>query len=112
MRWALLWASENRTLRRRLPRYRFVKRAVRKFMPGETLDDAIGAARALAAHGISATFTELGEGVTTAAEVEHVVADYLGAIDRIASEGLDVEISVKLTHLGLDLDPELAFRGV
>src|SRR5262245_62463854 len=99
MRWALLWASENRTLRRRLPRYRFVKRAVRKFMPGETLDDAIGAARALAAHGISATFTELGEGVTTAAEVEHVVAEYLGASDSIASGGRDLRTSAKLPPL-------------
>jgi proline dehydrogenase len=112
MRRALLWASENTTLREQLPRYRFVKRAVRKFMPGETLDDAIRAARGLASRGIAATFTELGEGVMTSEEADQVVADYLTALDRIAAEGLDIEISVKLTHLGLDLDPDLAFRNV
>jgi proline dehydrogenase len=112
MRRALLWASENRTLRERLPRYRFVRRAVRKFMPGETLDDALNAARDLAAHGISSTLTELGENVTTEAEADGVVAHYVEAVDRTAREGLDVEISVKLTHLGLDLGPELAFRGM
>jgi proline dehydrogenase len=112
MRRALLWASENRTLRERLPRYRFVKRAVRKFMPGETLDDALGAARALASQGIPSTFTELGEGVTMAEGAEKVVADYMEALDRIAAEGMDIELSVKLTHLGLDLDLERTVHNV
>ena len=112
MRRALLWASQNRTLQKRLPKYRFVRRAVRKFMPGESLDDALAAAGALASHGVPSTFTELGEGVTTAEETEGVVADYLGALDRVAAERMDIEISVKLTHLGLDIDPELAFRNV
>jgi proline dehydrogenase len=110
MRRALLWASENRTLRNRLPRYRFVRRAVRKFMPGETLDDALTAARNLAAHRITSTFTELGENVTAQEEAGQVVRVYVEALDRIAREGLDVEVSVKLTHLGLDVDLELAFR--
>jgi proline dehydrogenase len=112
MRRALLWASQNRTLQKRLPRYRFVRRAVRKFMPGETLDDALGASRALSSHGIPSTFTELGEGVTTAEETQKVVAEYLGALDRIAAERMDIEISVKLTHLGLDIDPDLAYRNI
>jgi proline dehydrogenase len=112
MRRALLWASENRTLQKRLPRYRFVRRAVRKFMPGETLDDALGAAQVLGSRGIRSTFTELGEGVTTPEDAENVAADYLAVLDRIAAEGMDIEISVKLTHLGLDIDPDLAFRNV
>jgi proline dehydrogenase len=112
MRGALLWASQNRTLRTRLPRFRFVRRAVRKFMPGETLDDALKAARALAGRGITSTFTELGENVTTVGEAEKVVADYVEVMDRVDREGLDVEVSVKLTHLGLDVDEEAAFRNV
>lgn len=112
IRRALLWASENPTLRRRLPRYRFVKRAVRTFMPGETLEDALKAARTLAGHRIPSTFTELGEGVTTAEQADKVAADYATALDRIAAEGLDIEVSVKLTHLGLDLDAERAFERV
>ena len=48
IRSTLLWVSENRWCRNTLPRYGFVRRAVRRFMPGETLDDALGAARSLA----------------------------------------------------------------
>jgi proline dehydrogenase len=112
MRGALLWASENRILREHLPRYRFVKRAVRKFMPGETMEDGLRAARGLASRGITATFTELGEGVATAEEAEKVADGYLEALDRIAEDGVDIEVSVKLTHLGLDIDAEAAFRNV
>ena len=112
MRGALLWASDNRTLRTRVPRFRFVRRAVRKFMPGETLDDALNAARALAGRGVSSTFTELGENVTTVGEAEKVVSDYLEVLERVEQAGLDVEISVKLTHLGLDVDGEAAFGNV
>jgi proline dehydrogenase len=106
---ALLWASQNRTLRQRLPRYRFVRRAVRKFMPGETLDDALGAAKSLAARRIPTTLTQLGENVTNPEEAAVVTDQYLEALARVAELGLDTEISVKPTHLGLDFDPELAF---
>ena len=106
---ALLWASQSRTLRQRLPRYRFVRRAVRKFMPGETLDDALGAAKSLAARGIPTTLTQLGENVTNPEEAAVVADHYLEVLSRVAELGLDTEISVKLTHLGLDFDPELAF---
>ena len=107
-RTAILWAADNRWLRERLPRYRFVRRTVRGFMPGETLDDALGAASQLAAKGLPSTFTALGENVANAGEAEKVTEHYLDALDRIAESGLDVEVSVKPTHLGLDLDLELA----
>jgi proline dehydrogenase len=81
-------------------------------MPGEALDDALDAARALASRGIASTFTELGENVSTVEEAEKVVADYLEVLERAEQAGLDVEVSVKLTHLGLDVDPEAALRNV
>jgi proline dehydrogenase len=112
MRGALLWASQNRWLREHLPRYRFVRRAVRKFMPGESLDDALNATRALASRGIWSTLTELGENVTTVEEAGKVVADYLEALERIEQAGVDVELSVKLTHLGLDVEPEASLANV
>ena len=66
---ALLAASQNRWLRERAPRYWFVRRTVSRFMPGETAEDALAAARQLQAqHGIAALFTELGENITDAAE--------------------------------------------
>jgi proline dehydrogenase len=108
MRGALLWASQNQTLRTRLPRYRFVRRAVRKFMPGETVDDALDAAKAFAARGLPTTFTHLGENVTTEEEADAVARHYLDVLERVAAQGVDTEISVKLTHLGLDFDAELA----
>ena len=111
MRKGLQWASQNRTLRTRLPRYRFVRRAVRKFMPGETIEDALGAARSFAGQGLPTTLTQLGENVTTADEADAVVRHYLDVLARVSGLGLDTEISVKLTHLGLDFDPELTNRN-
>jgi proline dehydrogenase len=111
-RLAILWAADNGWLREHLPRYRFVRRSVARFMPGERLDDALGAAETLVADGLPATFTALGENVTTAAEADRVAAHYLEAFDRVAGRGLDVEVSVKPTHLGLDVDPRLAARNL
>lgn len=112
IRGAILWAADNRWLREHLPRYRFVRRTVARFMPGEALDDALAAAERLAASGIPSTVTELGENVTTRAEAERVVERYLAACDAIAENGLDVELSVKPTHVGLDVDGEIALANV
>jgi proline dehydrogenase len=107
-RTAILWAAENRWLRERLPRARFVRRSVARFMPGERLDDALGAAADLAAQGLPTTFTALGENVSTRAEADQVLRHYLDAYDRIGERGLDTELSVKPTHLGLDVDRRAA----
>jgi proline dehydrogenase len=107
MRTLLLAGSENRWLRDQATRYGFVRRAVSRFMPGETVDDALGAARSL---GVGAVLTRLGENVTTAEEAEAVKQHYLGVLERISREKLDVEISVKLTQLGLDQSRETCER--
>jgi len=103
LRNALLAASENRWLRERAVRYPFVRRAVSRFMPGETADEALAAARAL---GVGAVLTRLGENLRDAAEAEGVARHYLEVLDRVRREGPDVEISVKLTQLGLDFSRE------
>jgi proline dehydrogenase len=108
----LLWASQNAFLRRRLPRLPFVRRAVTKFMPGESLDAAVEAARRFEERGLPTTFTHLGENVTTEAQADAVTRHYLEVLDRIAEQGLDTEISVKLTHLGFDLGQDLAQRNL
>lgn len=102
LRNALLWASTNPFMAERLPRYGFVKRATRRFMPGEELDDALAEARALQEDGIAATVTRLGENVSTAEEADEVVAHYEEVLDTVRARGLDTEVSVKLTQLGLD----------
>ncbi len=99
----LLWASTNPFLAERLPKYRFVRRATRRFIPGETLGDAVDAAQRLWSSGLSTTFTVLGENVATPADADTVVAQYLEMLEAIRSADLDTEVSVKLTQLGLDL---------
>jgi proline dehydrogenase len=81
-----------------------VQRSVARFMPGETVQDALEAARTLADKGVPTMFTELGENVTTPNEARSVAEHYLHVYDRIAERDLDTEISVKPTHLGMDLD--------
>jgi len=104
MRSVLLAGSQSVWLRERAPRYRFVRRAVTRFMPGEELDDMLKAAAGLAPTGIPAVYTRLGENVTDPAEADAVARHYHDAIDRIHSQHADCEPSVKLTQLGLDLD--------
>jgi len=103
LRSVLLSASESRWLRERAVRYPFVRRAVSRFMPGERADDALSASRAL---GVGTVLTRLGENLVSASEADRVAKQYLDVLDRVSSEKLDVEISVKLTQLGLDFSRE------
>jgi proline dehydrogenase len=109
---AVLWAADNRWLREHLPRYRFVRASVRRFMPGETTDEAIAAAKRLGGQGLPTMFTLLGENVTNLDAARRVVQDYRSTYDRIVSESLDTEISVKPSHLGVDLDRDAAMANL
>jgi proline dehydrogenase len=111
----LLWMARNPWLRRRLPRLGFVRRAVRRFMPGEDAESAFAAAAGLAAGGQGILFTRLGENLSELAEADDVAAHYRGLLERDASldrEGSlprPPELSVKPTQLGLDIDLEACF---
>ena len=100
----LLWASRSPFLSRTLPRRAFVKRAVKRFMPGEDVGSALEAAAALGQRGVGSVLTELGEQVTNAAEAAAVRDHYLGVYADVARRALPAEISVKLTHLGMEQD--------
>jgi proline dehydrogenase len=108
MRALFLAASENRWLRERGVRAPFVRRAVARFMPGETFDDMLEAARALPAQGIHSVFTRLGENVSDLAEARAVADHYLEGIEKIRAVGLTCEPSVKPTQLGLDINRDEA----
>jgi proline dehydrogenase len=112
MRSLLLAASQNRWLRDRATRYRFVKNTVSRFMPGENFQDAMEAARALAKKRIGTVFTHLGENIKDRAEARQVTEHYLQVLDGIRNSGLQAEISVKLTQLGLDLSADLCFENL
>ena len=104
MRALFLKASDNRWLREHGVRAPFVRRAVSRFMPGESFDDMLQAARQLPEQGITSVFTRLGENVSDLAEADAVASHYLDGIDRIKAIGLACEPSVKPTQLGLDID--------
>jgi len=110
MRTLLLAGSQSTWLRERATRWRFIRRATRRFMPGERLEDALAAAARLRAQGISSILTHLGENVTTEAEAQAVADHYIAAQDQVQASGIDAEMSVKLTQLGLDLGQDHCYR--
>ena len=83
-----------------------------RFVAGETLDDCIPVLRRLNDRGLWANTTLLGEGVHDRAQTEAVVDAYEEVIDRIATEELRANVALKLTHLGLEIDEELAYENV
>jgi len=109
MRSVLLAASQNPWLRDHASHYKFVRKSVSRFMPGETLDDALVAAENLRDKKIGAVFTHLGENISDRSEAQQVADHYLEVLERIRQKGLQTEVSVKLTQLGLDLSPDLCF---
>jgi len=88
-----------------------VKRVASRYVAGETLDDALATVRALAAEGAMATLDILGERVTRREQTEAMRGRYLRVIDAIASSGLDANVSVKPTAVGLAIDPALALEN-
>jgi proline dehydrogenase len=110
MRSLLLAASQNRWLREHATHYSFVRGTVSRFMPGESLDDALGAAETLRNKKIGTVFTHLGENIKDREEAQEVSDHYIVVLERIKEKDLHAEISVKLTQLGLDLSPDLCFE--
>jgi proline dehydrogenase len=109
MRSVLLWLARNERLARTIPRTRFAQRAVRRFMPGERVEDALAAAERLRDERIGVLFTRLGENLTSLDEVDAVAAHYRDVLSRDAGRGHaggPIEISIKPTQLGLDQDPD------
>ncbi len=87
---------------------RFGRRVAMRFVAGETLLDAVAAARRLNDAGFRVSLDHLGEHVTTTVEAERARDDYLACIATIRDEGLDANVSIKLSQLGLGLDDALA----
>ena len=83
------------------------RRVARRFVAGETLDDAIEAGREVNRARRSASLDLLGENVSDEAGARRAAEDYLAIFDRIAREKLDANVSLKLTQLGLDLSEPL-----
>jgi len=89
-----------------------VGHVARPYIAGDTLDDGLAAVRTLMAEGCRGTMDVLGEEVTRTEETVAFTELYMQTLDRIQSEGIDANISIKLTALGLNIDPELCERNV
>jgi proline dehydrogenase len=76
----------------------------RRFIAGETVDEAIAASRAIQASGLATTLDYLGESVSSIAEADAATRAYLAVLERIAASGVERNISLKLTQLGLTID--------
>lgn len=100
------WLANRRLLGRLAIGTPGVRRIARRFVAGTTLDEAVPAVRALNQRGAMATIDVLGEAVTDRQAADRAAASYVATIERIAAEGLDANVSLKLTQMGLDLGLE------
>ncbi len=108
----LLGASRSKWLREQMARRAFARKAVRRFMPGEKVEDALDASAALARENLGAILTQLGENLTSLGEADAVRDHYLGVLDTVKTRGLPAEVSVKPTQLGLDLSADACFENI
>lgn len=108
---AILAAAESEMLRG-LVRRHGMRFGASRFVAGETFETAAAALRQLNDKGLLTNTTILGEGVREPAETRAVVGDYENVLDGIHREQLRTNLAVKLTHLGLAFDEELAYENV
>jgi proline dehydrogenase len=107
LRNALLYLSSQPTVFKFVRNNRIAKKFARRFVAGETAEEAIAAVRELNARGITASLDLLGESVHNEAEARASGRDYIRLLDRIRESNLNANVSVKLTAMGLDISEEL-----
>jgi proline dehydrogenase len=112
LRTVLLWLSRQPTIFKFLRGNRLARFFASRFVAGETIETAVAAAVALNRRGTTASLDILGESVTEAAAAEAACAQYLALLDHMAEAKVEVNASVKLTQMGLDIDPALCERNM
>jgi proline dehydrogenase len=112
LRDTLLYLAQNEQFHNLVISNRATRRVSRRFVAGEVLDDAIQAARVLNQRGMHVSLDHLGENVSDAREARSAARDYITVLDAIKETGVDANISIKLTALGLDISQELCEENV
>jgi proline dehydrogenase len=112
LRSTFLTLSRRRGLGRLATRLPVTKSLVARFVAGETLDEALRALERLRAAGLRTTVDVLGESVDSGEAARAAAATYVDVLDALAARGLDGNVSLKLTQMGLDIDPDLARENV
>src|SRR5512132_4316389 len=108
---ALLYLARQEKLKDFAASFSLFRKVTSRFIAGENIDEAVAAIRELNAQGCSASFDHLNESVSSVAETEGEVAEYLNVLSRIDESGINSNVSIKLTQFGLEIDPELAYRN-
>jgi proline dehydrogenase len=112
MRQSLLWLSQQQKVFDFVRRNRLARKFAARFVAGETIDSGVAAAAELARRGITASLDLLGESVTRPAEAEAARDQYVTMLERMASSAAEVNVSVKLTQMGFDIDEALCYRNM
>jgi proline dehydrogenase len=112
LRAALISLSESRTLRALAEKSSIGQRVSGRFVAGTQIEDAIRVATTLDQAGLSASLDNLGENVSTAEEARHSAQLYDRLLSEISARRLNANVSLKLTHMGIDVDPQLARNHV
>ncbi|MEO5825163.1 MAG: proline dehydrogenase family protein [Gemmatimonadales bacterium] len=107
MRTTLLWLSRQQSIFNFVRRNRLARGFASRFVPGETLDEALAVTRDLQSRGIAVTLDLLGESVESPAEAEAARDTYIDILRAMQREGFEVNASLKPTQMGLDIDPAL-----
>jgi proline dehydrogenase len=112
LRASLIFLSESRSLRRLAEKSSLGQRISSRFVAGTQVEDALRAATTLNQAGLSVSVDNLGENVTTPEEATHSAQLYHQLLSEIEKRGLNANVSVKLTHMGIDVDPQLGYSNV
>lgn len=112
LRRLLLYLSQAVWARKIITHWSIARRVARRFVAGETLDEAVAATRALNARKLAVTLDYLGESVHHAEDTQEVVQTYRAMLQRIHQDGLQATVSLKLTHLGLDISEDLCLTNL
>ena len=108
LRAAFIALSENRSLRHMAESSSLGHRVSGRFVAGTTIEEALKATKETNALGMSVSLDNLGENVTNADEARESAQLYHELLDQIGERGLDANVSLKLTHMGFDIDQQLA----
>jgi proline dehydrogenase len=111
-RQGLLWLSEQQRVFNFVRRNGLARKFASRFVAGETVDEAVAAARELGKGGITPSLDLLGESVQVEAEAVAARDQYLVMLDGMAAQGVEVNVSVKLTQMGLDIDEDLCYVNI
>ena len=110
-RTALLYLARQEKLKDVAARFSTFRKITARFIAGETIDEAVAAIKDLNARRCSASFDHLNESVSSVAETEGEVREYLNVLAKIDESGINSNVSIKLTQFGLEIDPELTYRN-